>query len=216
MYRLAQAGSLLAYSGMSETTPPEWWSALAFPPCIDTKRLTLRAFGPGDAIALKDAIDANLDHLQAWMPWAMSEPSPLDAIESRMERFATAFANGPEWGYAIRLTGQNEIIGGCGLHASVGDDALEIGYWIDSRHLRRGYATEAAAALTATAFALPSITRVEIRCDPANVASAAVPRRLGFMYIQTLDRNTRTPRGDLRDTMVFEQTRERFVQRDSS
>jgi RimJ/RimL family protein N-acetyltransferase len=201
---------------MSETTPPEWWNALAFPACIETNRLTLRAFGPGDAGALKDAIDANLEHLQAWMPWAMGEPSPLEEIESRMELFANAFANGPEWGYAIRLTEQPEIIGGCGLHARVGDDALEIGYWIDSRHLRRGYATEAAAALTAAAFSIPSIARVEIRCDPANVASAAVPRRLGFMYVHTLDRNTRTPQGELRDTMVFEQTRERFLERISS
>lgn len=201
---------------MSETTPPDWWNALTLPPSIETNRLTLRAFAAGDASALKDAIDANLEHLQAWMPWAMSEPSPLEAIESRVERFAAAFANGPEWGYAVRLTGQHEIIGGCGLHASVGDNALEIGYWIDSRHLRRGYATESAAALTATAFAIPSIGRVEIRCDPANVASAAISRRLGFMYMHTLDRNTRTPRGELRDTMVFEQTRERFLQGESS
>jgi len=201
---------------MSETTAPEWWKALPLPACIETNRLTLRAFGPGDATALKEAIDANLEHLQAWMPWAMSEPSPLEAIESRIELFAAAFANGPEWGYAIRLTGGNEIIGGCGLNATVGDDTLEIGYWIDSRHLHRGYATESAAALTPAAFSIPSIARVEIRCDPANVASAAIPRRLGYLYVHTLDRNTRTPRGELRDTMIFEQTRERFLERSSS
>jgi RimJ/RimL family protein N-acetyltransferase len=40
--------------------------------------------------------------------------------------------------------------------------------------------TEAAQALTDIALASPAIDRVEIRCDPANAASAAVAQRLGY------------------------------------
>ena len=43
-----------------------------------------------------------------------------------------------------------------------------------------GWSTAASRALTEAALALPAITRVEIHCDEANTASAAVPRRLGY------------------------------------
>jgi len=43
-----------------------------------------------------------------------------------------------------------------------------------------GLATRAAAVLTRFAFADQRIDRVEIHCDPDNVASVAVPRRLGY------------------------------------
>src|SRR5262249_60537312 len=45
---------------------------------------------------------------------------------------------------------------------------------------RRGFATAAAEALTSAALGLPGVRRVEIHCDEANVASAAIPRKLGY------------------------------------
>jgi RimJ/RimL family protein N-acetyltransferase len=192
---------------MTEATSTEWWRGVTLPPLIETPRLTLRSYAPGDGPALKDAIDANLEHLQAWMPWATQEPSPLDVIEARVVSFSEKFAIGPDWAYAIRLHEHPQIIGGSGIHARIGPNALEIGYWVDARHTGRGYATETARALTTAAFAHPLVDRVEIRCDPRNLASAAVPRRLGFTYVMTLEKNTRTPHGDPRDTMVFELTR---------
>jgi ribosomal-protein-serine acetyltransferase len=44
-------------------------------------------------------------------------------------------------------------------------------------------ATTAARLLTDTALTLPGITHVEIHHDKANVASAGVPRRLGFWLL---------------------------------
>jgi RimJ/RimL family protein N-acetyltransferase len=62
----------------------------------------------------------------------------------------------------------------------VGDDAIEIGYWTAAGHTRRGYAAAAAQALTSVAMALPGVRHVEIHCDEANIASAAIPRKLGY------------------------------------
>jgi RimJ/RimL family protein N-acetyltransferase len=67
-----------------------------------------------------------------------------------------------------------------GLHGRIGPGALEIGYWVARDHTGRSLATNGAAALTGAALALPGIERVEIHCDQANLASAAVPRKLGF------------------------------------
>jgi len=196
---------------MTETTPPDWWKAVALPEQIETERLLLRRHSIEDAPALKAVIDANLAHLQAWMPWAMNEPSPLNVIEDRVEKFAANFNHSDSWGYTIRRANHSPIIGGCGVHAEIGPNALEIGYWLDSSETGHGYATEATAALIIAAFATQVVDRIEIRCDPRNAASAGVPRRLGFAYITTLEKNSKTPAGEPRDTMVFELTRERFL-----
>jgi RimJ/RimL family protein N-acetyltransferase len=47
------------------------------------------------------------------------------------------------------------------------------------------------------------VQRVEIHCDPANVRSAAVPRKLGYSLEATLRRRTLTPEGNPRDTMIW-------------
>jgi RimJ/RimL family protein N-acetyltransferase len=202
---------------MTEATSTEWWREVRLPALIQTDRLLLRPHAPGDGPALKAAIDANIEHLQRWMDWAMHEPSPLDVIEDRIATFVANFETGPDWGYGIRLIADPDtIIGGCGMHARIGINALEIGYWLDAKHTGRGYATEATAALVKAAFSRPMIEHVEIRCDPANVASAAVPRRLGFAYVTTLEKNAKTPRGDPRDTKVFTMTRAMFSTRSKS
>nr|MBP7632054.1 GNAT family N-acetyltransferase [Acidimicrobiales bacterium] len=75
------------------------------------------------------------------------------------------------------------VVGGTGLHRRVGPGGLEVGYWVHAHHTRQGYATEIAHAVTEAAFTDPDIDRVEIHHDRANEASAAVPRALGFRYV---------------------------------
>jgi RimJ/RimL family protein N-acetyltransferase len=187
--------------------PDDCWYAFTPPRQVETPRLQLRAHEPNMAAQLKAAIDANLEHLQRWMPWAMNEPSSIQEIERRIEHFIATFETGPSWGYVMFLRGEERVVGGIGIHASVGPRALELGYWMDERYTGRGLATEATGALTELALSLPDVDRVEIRCDPNNVASAAIPRRLGYRYVTTLEKNTVTPTGAPRDTMVFELVR---------
>ena len=174
---------------------------------IDTGRLVLRRWRPEDAPALKALVDANLEHLRPWMPWAVHEPSPVELITERLERFERHHRDGLEWTMAICLGADDVLIGGAGLHPRIGPNALEIGYWIAEPHTRHGYATETAAALTDAAFALPHVQHVEIRCDPRNTASARVPEKLGYRHTETLSANTVTPTGEPRDTMVWTITR---------
>ena len=78
-----------------------------------------------------------------------------------------------------------------------------IGYWIHAAHINQGLATEAAAALTRVAFEVNDVERVEIHCDPANVRSAAVPRKLGYAHEATLRRRAQAGDGTHRDTMIW-------------
>jgi RimJ/RimL family protein N-acetyltransferase/GNAT superfamily N-acetyltransferase len=176
----------------------------AIPDEITTPRLLLRRWRKADAPQLKAAIDDNLAHLQRWMPWAMSEPSPIEVIEQRLAGFEAQFDRGVEWLFAIRSRETDRVIGGTGLHPRIGPDGLEIGYWLAADATGKGYATEAADALTRVALRQPGVERVQIRCDPKNVLSAGIPRRLGYDNVLTIENEMFAPTGSLRDTMVWE------------
>ena len=83
-----------------------------------------------------------------------------------------------------------------------GAGALEIGYWVRVGHLGRGVATAAAGTLTIAALALPEVERVEIRCDAANVRSAAIPPKLGYRLDRIRRRPPTTP-GETDEHMVW-------------
>ena len=170
---------------------------------VETERLVVRCWEPRDAPLLKDAIDSSLDHLRPWMPWARAEPQSLEEKVQLLRRFRGQFDLGTDFVYGIFSADESEVVGGTGLHTRVGDDAFEIGYWIRAGRVGRGFATEAAAALTRVALELCAADRVEIRVDPANEASLAVPRKLGFDEEATLRRRLPTPDGERRDAVVF-------------
>jgi RimJ/RimL family protein N-acetyltransferase len=172
-----------------------------------TPRLVVRCWQPADAPLLKSAIDASLDHLRAWMTWAMSEPSDLPAIEARLSRLRDQFLEGQSWLYGIFDPAEREVVGGLGVHRRADPTLVEIGYWLRVDRTGRGYAAEAVNAVTAIAFEELGVDRVEIRCDPRNLRSAGVPRRIGYRHTHTIESDATTPDGQPRDTMVWELTR---------
>ena len=169
---------------------------------ITTERLTIRCWEPRDAPLLKEAVDTSLEHLRPWMPWARDEPRPPEERIALLRRFRGEFDLGRDFVYGIFDRDESQVVGGTGLHTRVGEDAFEIGYWIRASRAGEGLATEAAAALTRVAFDVCGVDRVEIRTDPANVASAAVARKLGFAEEATLRRRIHDG-GSPRDTVIF-------------
>ena len=150
-------------------------------------------------------MDSSIEHLRPWLPWAEDEPQPLAAKVELLRRFRGWFDLGQDFVYGILDPEETEAIGGTGLHTRVGTGAFEIGYRIRESRTRHGLAAEAAAALTRAAFEICGVDRVEIRCDPANTASIAIPRRLGFREEATLGRRSPARAGEdvKRDVVVF-------------
>jgi RimJ/RimL family protein N-acetyltransferase len=181
---------------------------------VETPRLVLRSWAVADAPRLKHALDANVDHLRGRIPKAVADPAPLEAIVARIQRYEQSFATGAEWLFAILARDDERLIGGVGLYPRVGPGAIEIGYWAQAHETGRGYVTEAAWALTTTAFDSADIERVEIRCDAANAASAAVARRLGYTHVATWTEAATSPLQATRDMMVWQLSRETLVARD--
>jgi ribosomal-protein-serine acetyltransferase len=139
-------------------------------------QVSLRRWRRDDAAALLAAVTESQQHLRPWMPWA--DDYGEESAAEYLRGCEAQWASGDAFAYAIIVGDQ--IVGSAGLHRRVGDGALEIGYWVHGDWTGRGIATDAAAALTGTAFGLPGIDRVEIHHDAANVASGRIPAKLGY------------------------------------
>jgi len=170
---------------------------------IETDRLVVRCYQPGDAALLKTAIDASLDALRPWMPWALAEPEPLAAKVQRLREFRGRFDLGQDFTYGVFDRGETELVGSTGLHTRLGPGAREIGYWVHAAHTGQGLATEIAGALTRVGFEVERLHRIEIHCAPDNVRSMAVARKLGYIHEATLRKRVTGADGTLRDTMIW-------------
>ncbi len=178
---------------------------------IETERLVVRCWDPADAALAKEAVDASLEHLRPWMPWAHDEPQTLEQKVELLRGFRGRFDLGDDFVYGIFSRDESEALGGTGLHTRRGEGTLEIGYWIRASRVGQGFATEATAALTRVGFELCDVGRIELRVDPANEASLAIPRKLGFVEEATLRRRLPAREGGpLRDVTIFTMFREDF------
>jgi ribosomal-protein-serine acetyltransferase len=141
--------------------------------------VTLRRHQEDDLDAVFQAVTESLDHLRPWLPWAAGYTR--ESAAEFLAKSAQGWSDGTEFGYAILADGA--LAGGCGLMSRIGPGGLEIGYWVHQAWTRRGLATAASAALVEAAFRLPGVDRIEIVHDELNVASAGVPRKLGFTEV---------------------------------
>ncbi len=158
---------------------------------VVTERLTIRRWDIDDAPALHDAVTRNVEHLRPWMPWIKFEPLTIDERASLIKDWNRSWSEGNDIVYGVFL--DTTVIGGTGLHRRIGVGGLEIGYWLDQDHCGQGFATELTAGLTTAAFAEPGIERVEIHHDRANVRSAGIPERLGYVRMREEAREIDTP-----------------------
>jgi RimJ/RimL family protein N-acetyltransferase len=170
---------------------------------IQSDRLIIRCYSPSDAPLLKRSVDESLEQLKLWMPWASHEPTSLAAKVQRLRLMRSQFDLDQDYAMgAFNLT-ESVLIGSTGLHKRAEVGSLEIGYWVHSAYQNQGFATEMTQTLAQLAFEYHGIQRLEIRCDPDNLASAAVPRKLGFEHEATLKQRDKTPAGLIRDTMIW-------------
>ena len=157
---------------------------------IETERLVVRCYQPSDAKLLAESVAENVEHLKTFMPWVHNEPEPFEEKEKRILRLRGQFDMQRDYVYGIFNPEETKLLGGTGLHTRLGANELEIGYWLHKDYINKGLITESTSALTQVAFEIIHVHRVEIHCDPANLASASIPRKLGFTHEGTLRQKT--------------------------
>ncbi len=146
---------------------------------IHTERLTIRAPAQSD---LDDLVarrnDPEVARLQDWkVPYTreMGETLLREAVE----------AGGPtdeEWWMATITLPDGSIVGDLVVHLTWDGRSAEVGYALAREYWGRGYATEALTAFVDYLFDTLAVTRVWAMLDPANVASARLLERTGFLF----------------------------------
>jgi RimJ/RimL family protein N-acetyltransferase len=113
-------------------------------------------------------------------------PPTLDQLRARYTRQVRGRSpDGHErWcNWLLRLANSGAEIGA--VQATVGREAAELAWVVSPAHQRRGYATEAAAAL-ARWLAGCGVTRLIAHINPAHAASIGVARALGMSPTATV------------------------------
>jgi ribosomal-protein-serine acetyltransferase len=190
---------------MSDLPPP---ILRDFPDAFESERLLIRAPRPGDGAAVHAAIVESLDELRPWMPWA-HEPQSVDASEAYAREARASFDARRELPLFLFLRQDGTFVGGSGLHRIHWEvPSFEIGYWIRTSRVGRGYATEATRRIADFAFDELRAERVEIWCDAGNERSVAVAQRAGFALEARMARHRRDMAGELADSLCFARVRE--------
>ncbi|MEZ4670798.1 MAG: GNAT family protein [Anaerolineae bacterium] len=178
-----------------------------FPDHFETELLLLRAPRPGDGQILNDAIRQSQEHLKPWMPWAETLETVAQSEESMRRQAANWLLRTILWLMIFRKS-DGAFVGRCGLHdINWSVPSFEIGYWVRASMEGHGYVTEAVNGLSDFAFDQLHAERIQIRCDPRNVRSAAVARRAGYTE-EGIIRNDMRERDDtLSSSQVFSMLR---------
>ena len=151
--------------------------AFAHFPKITTSRLVLRQITLTDAEA-----HFGLFSKPEVMAGHGTEPYTERAqSEELIGWYTSAFLERKAMRWAIIHKAEDKLIGTCGLHRlRLGHHRAEIGYELDPDYWRQGLGSEAVWAVLRFAFETVGFHRIEAIVDPANEASAALLRKVGF------------------------------------
>jgi len=139
---------------------------------IETNRLFIRKFKPSDYNDLFEYLSDPVTYL--------FEPGKPISLEEAKELTLQRSTGNDFW--AVILKQDNKLIGHLYFEQLEPKERMtwELGYIFNPRYQKKGYASEASAALTDYAFANYQAHRIMARCDPANVASWKLLERIGF------------------------------------
>ena len=173
------------------------------PEVILGEKVLLRPWKPGDGAELFATVEECRDYLREYMPWADNHTSTNDS-EAYARRTYTKWILREDLAVAMFSVETGELLGASGLHRiNWNVPSFEIGYWLAEKHQGHGYVTEAVWLLLQLAFNTLEAQRVVLQCNPKNLKSEAVARRIGFRYEGLQQNWGRMPDGGLFDTHLF-------------
>jgi RimJ/RimL family protein N-acetyltransferase len=160
----------------------------------------LRPLEPWQAEEFLAHMDRARATVDPWIPWA-GLSTDLASTRTTLQRYADRTAADTGRLYGIWLDGT--LVGGTMFVAfDTAAGNCEVGCWLEPAGTGRGLITKAVRVLIDWAFRTRGMHRVEWLCDPNNVASSNVARRLG-MTREGQKRESYPWQGVRRDTEIW-------------
>lgn len=145
---------------------------------LETPRLVLRDFAAEDWQAIH-AYQSDPRYLRFY-PWTERTPEQVQAFVQQQIRNQEARPR-LQFQMVITLRDTARLIGNCGVRMqTVGTFEADMGYELDPNYWGRGYATEAARAITEFGFETLGLHRIWAHCIAENTASARVLEKVGL------------------------------------
>ena len=176
------------------------------PDRFETSRLILRPHRTGDGPVLHDALAESIRELRQFLwllPW-VAEEQTQDSAEIRCRRCEANFLSRTDLAFLAFERSTGRLVGSVGLHRTDWDiPKTEVGYWIRTSEVGKGYAAEGVQALVSWALDQLGAQRVELVADDQNIASRRVAERCGFALEGILRNILRSPDGSLRNSCIY-------------
>jgi ribosomal-protein-serine acetyltransferase len=182
-----------------------------FPLPIVTERLLLRKPIEGyttDALEYVEAVTESIQELRPWLAWAQFVPTVYQAEEYIRDCCANWITkNNNNIGLSLWIIEKstNIFVG----HIVMWNidwyiPKIELGFWMRTSQIGKGYITEATNALTQYCFLQLGVNRLEIRCEIKNEHAQTVPKKLNYHLDGILPNGTKAVHnGALTDVVVF-------------
>jgi RimJ/RimL family protein N-acetyltransferase len=166
---------------------------------IPTERLVLRRFRTADAQTLADyRSDPEVARYQSW-----DAPFPLLRAQTAVANFMASDPGKAGWfQYAVERAEDRALIGDVAVHLHDNLKQAEVGFTVATAYQKRGYATEAVAAVLDRLFRVQGLHKVTGECDARNRDSAALMERLGFTREGHLRQQTWI-KGEWTDDLIY-------------
>ena len=162
---------------------------------LTADELTLRVPTTDDAPQVAAAVRSSFAELPPWMPWASWTYSDHDALS-----WITG-ATGDAHPFVMTVDG--EVVGSCGLNKlDEFNRSANLGYWVRSDRVGKGYATTATQLVAEFGFAIAKLHRMEVVMSVRNEASRRVAEKSGAFY-EGVARGALLLNGEFHDTHVW-------------
>jgi RimJ/RimL family protein N-acetyltransferase len=173
-------------------------------------QVLVRPYEPDDAQQRFEAMEESREHIRKWDP---EEAEICRTLQETREWIAHKLSQSEErvsFSNGIWNLHGTRLLGGVGLHprkpGGWSVPAFTVGYWIRPSAQGFGYVTQAVGLVVNFGLDVLGAERLEIACDPNNLRSMAIPRRLGFKMEGRARNVYRYPDGRLCDEVIWSLT----------
>ncbi|GLY44325.1 N-acetyltransferase [Amycolatopsis sp. NBRC 101858] len=154
------------------TDLPPW---PASPPACDG--IFLRPFTDADAHL---GLELGEDPYVPLIGSLAADPTPAQALEW-VRRQPTRYTDGTGFSFAVADAGSGRAVGSAGLWLqALAHGRASAGYSVSPAHRGRGVATSAIKAVTAFAWTIPALHRIELYIEPWNTGSSRAAHAAGY------------------------------------